>query len=180
MEDPVQEYIRLNLGCGSKVLNGWVNVDTVSRGGRNFQSIKGKDPDVNADIRNLPFDDNYADEAMAIHVLEHFYVWEAADVLKEWVRVLKPGGKLIIEVPDLHKVIYYIENGETNPSFTLWPLYGAPSEQDPRMVHNWCYTMNSLGKMMVHIGLKNVEREVAQFHFKEARDMRMVGYKDGA
>ena len=173
MENPV----RLNLGCGTRVLDDWINVDLVPRGGRNFQSIKGKTPDVISDIRNLDFDDDYADEAMAIHVVEHFYIWEVDDVLKEWVRVLKTGGKLIIEVPDLEKVVLYISEGSTHPSFTLWPLYGDPSEKDPLMVHKWCYTASSLGKMMKHVGLKNVEREPAQFHLKEERDLRMVGYK---
>ena len=28
-------------------------------------------------MRELPFPDNYADEARAIHIIEHFYPWEA-------------------------------------------------------------------------------------------------------
>lgn len=173
----MEERIRLNLGCGAKVLDGWVNVDVVARGGANYQQVKGKKPDVDADIRDLPFDDDYADEAMAIHVLEHFYTWEAEDVLREWIRVLKPGGKLIIEVPDLDKVVYHILNETQIPNFTIWALYGDPSEQDPLMVHKWCYNMKSLGKLMKNVGLKNIEREAAQFHMKESRDLRMVGYK---
>ena len=126
----MEECIRLNLGCGAKVLKGWVNVDVVSRGGANYQAVKGDKPDVEADIRDLPFDDDYADEAMAIHVVEHFYIWDAVDVLKEWYRVLKPGGKMIIEVPDLDKVIYHIMYGTTIPNFTLWALYKINSSSN--------------------------------------------------
>ena len=57
---------------------------------------------MQCDIRNLEvFEDNSAEEILSVHVIEHFYYWEVADVLKEWVRVLKPGGRMIIECPNL-------------------------------------------------------------------------------
>ncbi|HJW71593.1 MAG TPA: methyltransferase domain-containing protein [Geothrix sp.] len=41
-------------------------------------------------------------EIYASHVLEHFdYNGELQKTLKEWYRVLRPGGKLFISVPDL-------------------------------------------------------------------------------
>jgi predicted SAM-dependent methyltransferase len=48
------------------------------------------------------FDDNTFSDIYASHVLEHFdYASELLPVLKEWYRVLKPGGKLHVSVPDL-------------------------------------------------------------------------------
>lgn len=42
------------------------------------------------------------DEIYASHVLEHFdYKDELAATLKEWRRVLVPGGRLLVSVPDL-------------------------------------------------------------------------------
>jgi len=38
---------------------------------------------------------------MAIHVIEHFWQWKVVSVLIEWVRVLKPAGKMILECPNL-------------------------------------------------------------------------------
>ena len=52
-----------------------------------------------ADLLALPFPDGYADEARAIHVIEHFQVWDAPTAMAEWVRVLKPGGVLAATVP---------------------------------------------------------------------------------
>lgn len=46
----------------------------------------------------LPFDDNSLDFVYSSHLLEDYLDW--TPVLKEWVRVLKPGGNLIILVPD--------------------------------------------------------------------------------
>ena len=160
--------VRLNLGCGPKLLEGWVNVDFESNHSR-------RKPDVSADLRDLPFSDGYADEAMAIHVLEHFYLWETRAVLQEWVRVLKPGGTLAIEVPCLDKVVEFLRRGETNLKYTLLPLYGDPTHQDPAMCHRWCFSKALLHKFMSDF-LEDVREERPLFHFPE-RDMRMVGVK---
>jgi len=48
------------------------------------------------------FEDNIFLELYASHVLEHFdYANELGLVLDEWFRVLKPGGRIYISVPDL-------------------------------------------------------------------------------
>ena len=49
----------------------------------------------------LPFKDEFADMVHAAHVLEHFSRKEIPDVLDEWLRVLKVGGELRLEVPNL-------------------------------------------------------------------------------
>ena len=46
------------------------------------------------DVRKLPYDDGVFDLAMAAHVLEHLVVPSIA--LNEMVRVLKPGGLLVV------------------------------------------------------------------------------------
>ena len=164
----MEKDIKLNIGCGRRVLDGWINVDTRSRGCK---------PDIDADVRDLPFPDDYADEVMAIHLIEHFYVWEAPAVIKEWKRVLKPGGKLILECPDLEKTIMHMANGRSEPNLTMWPLYGDPSHQDPLMCHKWGYNATSLIKLMEFSGFGKVSLEDAQFHMKEVRDMRVVAIK---
>lgn len=162
--------VRLNLGCGHRLLKGWVNVDLAD-------NWTGNPPDVSADLRKLPFDDNYADVAMAIHVLEHFHLWETHDVLSEWVRVLKPGGQLVIEVPCLDKVIEFFRQGETNLRYTLYPLFGDPTHRSEAMMHKWCFSRSLLEEFM-RDHLVDVKEEVAQYHFPE-RDMRFVGRKRG-
>lgn len=46
----------------------------------------------------LPFKDGTLDYVYSSHLLEDFLDWQP--VLQEWVRALKPGGKLIVMVPD--------------------------------------------------------------------------------
>lgn len=48
--------------------------------------------------KNLPFTDNSLDYVFSSHVLEDFQYW--GPVLKEWARVIKPGGYLVILIPD--------------------------------------------------------------------------------
>lgn len=170
--------IRLNLGCGDKILPGFVNVDLVDE-------RAGNKPDVQCDIRDLHvFSDNYADEVMTVHVIEHFYYWEAAEVLKEWVRVLKKGGKMIIECPNLLSACEEVlknPDGATGPGpegqRTMWVFYGDPQWKDPLMCHKWLYTPKSLAKLMTECGLTEIRQEPAQFKLREPRDMRLVGVK---
>lgn len=62
----------------------------------------GKIPDSPIQWRgyatDLPFKDATVDTAFSSHLLEDYLEWEP--VLKEWVRVIKPGGFLVILVPD--------------------------------------------------------------------------------
>ena len=63
----MNDMVRLNLGCGDKILEGHINVDVASE-------RVGKLPDVVCDIRKLDnFPDNFADEILAVHVVEHFW-----------------------------------------------------------------------------------------------------------
>lgn len=172
-----QALIRLNLGCGDKILPGYINVDVAP-------SRKGYKPDIQCDLRQLHCPDHYADEVMAIHVIEHFYYWEAEPLLREWLRVLKPGGKLILECPNLISACTeFLKSPDTaalpdiNGKQTMWVFYGDPIWQDPLMCHRWAYTPASLGRLLMQTGFVNVRQEPAQFKMKEPRDMRVVGEK---
>jgi predicted SAM-dependent methyltransferase len=65
--------------------------------------MPGSHVDHLCDARDLSqFPDNSFIYLYASHVLEHFdYSGELSLVLKEWCRVLKPGGRIYISVPDL-------------------------------------------------------------------------------
>lgn len=170
--------IRLNLGCGDMLLPGYVNVDVAAE-------RRGRQPDVVCDIRDLSaFPDNHADEVMAIHVIEHFYRWEVVDLIKEWLRVLKPGGQLVLECPNLLSACEALlanpeqaaQPGQAG-SRTMWCFYGDPSWQDPLMCHRWLYTPQSLAQVMHEAGLRELAQKVPQFKARHPRDMRVVGSK---
>ena len=172
------EPVRLNLGCGDKILPDYINVDVVA-------ARAGKKPDVISDLHKLTlFQNDYADEILSVHVVEHFWRWEVEDVLKEWIRGLKPGGKMIVECPNLKSACEeFLKNPDVAASGgpegqrSMWVFYGDPRWQDPLMVHRWGYTPQSLSALLSSVGLVNVRQEAAQYKLREPRDMRIVAEK---
>ena len=65
------------------------------------------EPDVCADICDLPFVDDSVDAIWASHVLEHLAISRVPMALAEWRRVLKPHARAIIRVPNFDYVAKY-------------------------------------------------------------------------
>ena len=83
------EKVKLNLGCGEKYLDGYINCDIV-------EGLK-KDRYINLNKFPYPFPDNYADEIWMDMVLEHLE--NLVTVVDELHRILKHNGVLKIIVP---------------------------------------------------------------------------------
>lgn len=62
--------------------------------------VKGQNKTaIVADIRNIPFDDNYFDATISIAVIHHLESYtKRKDAIDELVRVTKSGGKIFIQV----------------------------------------------------------------------------------
>ena len=170
--------MKLNLGCGDKHLPGYTNVDIV-------ESRRGLRPDVICDIRDLkPFDADSVDEVLAVHVIDHVHRWEVEDVLREWARVLKVGGKIVLETPNLVSACKALLEDPIKGArpgqegqMTMWPLYGDPSWKDEHMMHKWLYTPRSLAEVMHKVGFTQIKQTPAQYKMREPRDMRLEGLK---
>lgn len=88
--------LHLHLGCGTKYLTGFLNVD-----GNLFNKI-----DLWLDVRNgLPFASDSVDSIYSTHMFEHFFPDELDVLLKECWRVLKPGGGIRLVVPNLESAV---------------------------------------------------------------------------
>ncbi len=159
-----------NLGCGNKKWDGWINVD-----------LHSNIADIKCDLRKLEIASDSADAVAAIHVLEHFYEWEVFDVLTEWKRILKPNGKMILELPCMDKVFAYVHNCVVSkqplqPFMTLLALYGDPKHKQPAMCHKWGWFQEPLRQMLESVGMERIEFCVPKYHFP-FRDMRIECYK---
>jgi SAM-dependent methyltransferase len=178
---PAPSAVKLNLGCGDKILPGYINCDALASRGQ------GGAVDVQCNItKPLPFADNVAGEILAVHVVEHIWRWQVADVLRDWRRVLQPGGRIVLECPNLLSAAMELVK---NPMMaagpgpegqrSMWVFYGDPRWRDPLMNHCWGYTPQSLAALLAETGFVEVRQEPAQFKLREPRDMRIVGVKPG-
>src|SRR5665811_1120477 len=87
---------KLNLGCGRRFRDGWVNVNFTSTGLGVIAANLGN---------GVPFPDESFDVVYHSHLLEHFTKPAAASFLKECFRVLKPSGVIRVAVPDLEAIV---------------------------------------------------------------------------
>lgn len=115
----------LELGVGAqKTVDRAIGLDIVPKGelmegfGGQFSSIADFTCDVS---RCLPFADQTADCIIARHILEHCI--DVVSTLKEWRRVLKPFGKLIIAVPNQELLNTIPLNPQHVHAFTPKSLY---------------------------------------------------------
>lgn len=85
--------MKLNLGCGTDVQPGYVNVD--------LRHLPGVDQVM--DLSKLPwtFPEGSVDEILMLDFLEHFPYKQSIPIINECWRLLKVGGSLVIQVPDL-------------------------------------------------------------------------------
>ena len=99
--DPSDEdgrMTRLHLGCGTRYINGYVNIDYPVSEHTVQQHLVA---DLYADIATLTYPKGSIDEIRLHHVFEHFPRQIALALLSRWTDWLKPGGILHIETPDV-------------------------------------------------------------------------------
>lgn len=81
--------IKLNLGCGNDIRDGYINID--------FKEDDGVDMLVDLNECELPFKDESVDEILLFHTLEHLVYRDA--FIEECHRVLKPDGTILVKLP---------------------------------------------------------------------------------
>lgn len=91
---------KLNFGCGTHPLAGWTNID-------NGDGVWYEAPSADAVIKLDIFEaldalpDGCAACVYSEHLFEHFSLEDGHRLIREWFRILKPGGVLRIVCPDL-------------------------------------------------------------------------------
>lgn len=123
------------------------------------------------------------DTIMMIHFIEHIPLWKARELLADCHRLLKAGGVLILEQPDITYCAKVLLGLETPPhgapgQFDLWGFYGDPTHENEFMLHRWGFTPQSLSELLVSVGFawEGVTVKPAQFH-QPVRDFRVEARK---
>lgn len=138
------EKIRLNLGCGGDVREGFTNIDLYA---------EQDDSILKADVRELHkvYQPRSVDEIVAQDVLEHISHREAQDVLSVWCDLLKPGGRIEIRVPDLTKQIEMFQSGVWD--ITIFNHMAYAGQEHPGNYHCCAYTMPWLQYLLENRGI---------------------------
>ncbi len=120
-----QNHLKIQLGCGPKFKQGWINID-----------IWGDD-NLHLDIREtLPFSNDSASVIYSEHVIEHLeYPDEIVHLLKESRRILEPGGKFSLGVPDAEITLKQYANGELPGLIHKWS-----NDENLRWFPEWVWT----------------------------------------
>jgi tetratricopeptide (TPR) repeat protein len=177
-DDQPQHFV-LHVGCGYYSPNGlhqafrndrWVEI--------RFDINPDVKPDIIGSLTNMQAIENDAVDAIwSSHNIEHLYHHEVAIALSEFLRVLKPGGVVLITLPDIQKVAEHIAAGNLEePLYSMSTgdaiaaidiLYGwgkSITEGNYYMAHRTAFTVRTLQEKLIAAGFKDVNVCREQFN----------------
>lgn len=138
--------IKIHLGCGEKILDGFVNIDIVQKNSR----VVIDDVSTLSTIKN-----NSVDLIYACHVLEHFPKGEILYILKVWNNKMKRGGTIRISVPDFNSIVLQYEKSR-NLNSVIGLLYGG--QRNEYDYHKVVFNFDTLSNLLEMAGFSNVRR----------------------
>jgi SAM-dependent methyltransferase len=173
--------IKVNFGSALAVTEGWINVDgsphvlfasmpklilrLVYRASdaRNWCGTEDqyigqlkKHRFVHHNLEHgFPFPDASVDYLYSSHVLEHFYRDRAEQILRDAYRVLKPGSRLRICVPDLHRAFALYAQGSKEEALSY---FFVNSRARSLFQHQYLYDYDLLSSLLKEVGFTSVER----------------------
>ena len=128
--------VKLNIGAGPTRMPGWTPIDR--KLGTEAYPL-------------TDYADDSVDEIRASHVLEHFGFAEVPAVLNDWVRVLRPGCRIRISVPEMTRILRVAQQGDD-----LWAKYLMGGQTDENDYHKSVFTEAALRDAMEIAGLHDI------------------------
>ncbi len=186
---------KINIGCGNIPLEGYINIDPhYYPGTRNLLVDKklaemwntdhSDSPWTYGDARTLSWLDDSFDEIICVHALEHLDMDDGNQAIKKMYRILKPGGFIEIEVPDLIKACKLAQEvhiEEYSKWLRVMGLFNGTTGGEREGQYHLCmYTKEALQLRLEQAGFKDVvEIEVGFGHGKPEPqyDFRLKGFK---
>lgn len=145
-------------------MKDWVNVDL-------------DDADVIADASALPFKDNSIRAILICHVLEHMPYPDSFECLNEACRVLKDGGAIRIEGPDMLKIIDSYQGHEDVQEMSRH-IYGDMfSKISLADCHKSGWTGQMVSNFLSMKGLRVGKVESGTLHKRQWRDFKVLASK---
>jgi predicted SAM-dependent methyltransferase len=164
--------LRLHLGCGPKILPGWINADAAL----SQKTLMMKLPRGLKKLEN-----NSARYIYTSHFLEHLeYPLEALDFVRNCHRILAPEGHLRVVVPGVEKIIkaYVLNNqkffdlqAQYHPSWCQTKLEHLMYTLQQDGEHRYGYDFETMEKLLSQAGFKTVVK--SGFNQSQVEDLRI-------
>lgn len=116
--------------------------------------------DLVFDIRKkFPIPDGVIAEVISQATLEHFRKHQNEHILREFFRIMQPGGTLRVLTPDIEAIARGILHGE-DLDLMNQHLFGKfkSEETDDFDVHRWMYPASKMIVLLEQIGFVNVKQ----------------------
>ena len=162
--------MELNIGSGDFLFKHCVNFDL------KIHQNKDLHTDVVGDAKHLPFKNNSFDKVYLIHVIEHFHYIDGVNILKDILRILKPIGILLMEVPDVRKAVKYLKDDIQLCHHIFGDLTELQKGND-EYAHRSGWTLQMADTVLKKIGFEVVKSGDGTTHGRPWRDFRIVGQK---
>lgn len=156
------DVIKLHLGCGPHILEGWKNYDIHPGPGGVALDLRGPLREASESV----------DYIFCEHFLEHLTRAEGQAFFRECFRVLKPGGVLRVSTPDLEFILKCYKQGRID----LWSPTWNP--QSPAALvneglrlwgHQFVYDLEELREGLLIAGFNSVMK--SQWHKSKYKEL---------
>jgi predicted SAM-dependent methyltransferase len=178
-QNPNKE-IKLHLGCGGVRWRDFINVDLYPLDPTKKDSSRsGFVADAIADMRCLNLPEDSVDEIFTSHTVDHFTKWEAKKMFSNWKTVLRPGGKLVIEVADFHRCVLWLFHPLRRcRELARTQFYGNQWDEIDFETHRYVWSATEIRKVLkqeIGYSLVTISHNTETHH--PGRDMRIEAFK---
>jgi predicted SAM-dependent methyltransferase len=144
------------------------------QGSDGWQTFDLMDADILGFMWNIVGFNSGVDEIRCIHALEHVEKKMVLPTLREWHRVLRPGGVLTVEVPDLDFVCrhWLTHTPGIEDAWALDIIFGR--QVDEGEFHKTGFNERLLRAALVEVGFEEPKIEKIWSHGQQSLSARTV------
>jgi predicted SAM-dependent methyltransferase len=137
--------LRIHFGCGKFEGPRFFNVDAIPFKHVHYVTSSPRMPALPAQSAELIY---------ACHVFEHVSHQTQLDVLKRWHELIKPGGEILLSVPDFDKIVEVYMRGALPLDQTQGAVMGG--QEYPGNFHFALFTPDHLTGLLEKAGFSNI------------------------
>lgn len=170
--------MRLNIGCGPDIKEGYINID----------SCPLNDNVVVMDIKNLDFPENSIDEIYAKDILEHLSITDVKKLIKICSKICKTGSKIFIQTINIDAIIDAYKSGVWDIDILNYMLFAGKNWVDGisrnEDFHKSCYSLDFISKLLndhgfeiIHITYDTIDEDLKNNPYCHNLNLMITGIK---